>query len=132
MSVISLSVSARHASRVRNVVVAVMSVTALSLAATNVQAHTVYPQVAVSLAGLDLAKPADAKEAYSRLRWAAKEVCPVLLSTDMRARQRHARCYSAALANAVATVNNAGLTALLDSDRTVRIAQRSVKNSVGG
>jgi UrcA family protein len=121
--------SAIHATRVRRMFLCALGVTALSLGAVTVEAANP-PQVEVSLAGLNLATQQDAKTAYSRLRNAAKTVCRPLESTDPRGRMRHKQCYQDALANAVADVNSASVTALLNSDRSVRLAQRDgMRNS---
>ena len=124
MSIKSSMDSAIHATSVRHLLLTAIGVTALSLVAVNVRAQAAAPQVSVSLAGLNLATQRDVKTAYSKLRSAAKSVCHNLESRDVRGRQHYEQCYQDSLANAVEVVDNGNLTALHQSDRTVRIAQR--------
>ncbi|HEY5809984.1 MAG TPA: UrcA family protein [Povalibacter sp.] len=124
MSIKSSKDSAIHATSMHHLMLTAIGVTALSLVAVNVRAQTVVPQVSVSLAGLNLATQHDAKTAYSKLRSAAKSVCHNLESRDPRGRQVHEQCYQDSLARAVDEVDNGNITALHQSDRTVRIAQR--------
>ena len=124
MSLKSLMHSAAHATRARHALLTAIGVTALSLIAVNVQAQTVAKQTTVSLKGLNLAKIDDAKAAYSKLRTAARYVCEQP-TRDPRVVQRRQQCFDEALSNAVASVGSGNLSALHDSDRNVRLAQRS-------
>jgi UrcA family protein len=78
----------------------------------------------VSYADLNLSKPADAAVLYTRLRLAAGSVCGEYDIRDLRSTQLHAACAQRALSAAVASVNQAELTALHAGDRRIRVASQ--------
>lgn len=98
---------------------------AASLLAIDAQAQdSQWPQTAVSYADLNLAVPADADRLYARLQKAANRVCGQFKAMDLRARQQQRKCYRESLAQAVATVDHAAITALYRSDRSVKLAEQ--------
>jgi len=125
MSLKSAKHLAIHATTTPFTLLSIVGVTVLSLASVTVRAETPAPQVTVSLQDLDLAKVNDARAAYGRLRTAARAVCEGVASRDLRTTRQHEECFQTALWNAVASVDNRSVTQLLNSDHTVRIAQRN-------
>ena len=117
--------SATVATTARRALVVAFGVTALSFGSANVWAADPLPQKEVSLVGLDLSQPADASQAYSRIAAAAKDVCRQLAIREQAGLKRVQQCFKQSLANAVKAVDNEQLTRLHQSDRNVRMAQRS-------
>jgi UrcA family protein len=70
------------------------------------------PTIIVSYADLDLSKPEGARILYARIKRAAHKVCAPLASREVRRNFLWRDCYEGAIANAVATVDRPGLTAL--------------------
>ncbi|MFL6577500.1 MAG: UrcA family protein [Povalibacter sp.] len=120
----NLKSSATDATRARRALLTAIGVTALSFASATVMAETPLPSTVVSLQGLDLSQPSDAKQAYAKLNKAAKQVCQQFDIAEPRGMKVRNQCFKTALANAVNAVNNESLTQLHQSDRNVRLAQR--------
>jgi UrcA family protein len=78
------------------------------------------PTVTVSYADLDLSKPAGAQTLYRRIEDAARTVCGPLASRELRRRRLWRDCYEQAVEDAVATADQAILTAMTDAARTRR------------
>jgi UrcA family protein len=72
------------------------------------------PSVVVRYGDLDLSQPEQAATLYSRLRHAAREVCPPVSARDLSRLEAASSCYRTALARAVRTVDRASLTRLYD------------------
>jgi UrcA family protein len=78
------------------------------------------PTVAVRYSDLNLGTQAGAKTLYSRIRYAAEEVCG---NPDWHERFESAAvkaCTDRAISTSVHSVNNARLTSVYDSDRGVK------------
>ena len=75
-------------------------------------------QITVSYADLDLSKPAGVEVLYGRIKQAARNVCSYLDNRQPEHKVLWRRCYSDAVANAIATVDRPTLTALHRSIRT--------------
>lgn len=124
MSFNSSKHSAIHATRGRPILWTAIGVTALSLLSVNVRAEVPASYMRVSLAGLNLAKAEDAQTAYARLQAASRKVCENVVGRDLRTRRENAKCYQDTLRNAIESTRSASLARLLDSDQTIRLAQR--------
>ncbi len=72
------------------------------------------PQVAVEYRAADLATEAGAQRLYRRLKTASREVCVRLRGPRMEDTLAYRDCYSKALADAVASVDQQTLTNLYD------------------
>ena len=68
--------------------------------------------VTISFSDLDLSKPEGAQMLYRRIAAAARTVCGVSQAKQLKEIALAKDCYTAAVANAVATVNRPLLTAL--------------------
>ncbi|MGQ0836408.1 MAG: UrcA family protein [Gammaproteobacteria bacterium] len=79
------------------------------------------PSVTIRYSHLDLAKPAGAESLYRRIQAAARTVCGVNKSKELRQIVFAKDCYTATVANAVATINKPLVTALHRS-KAVRTA----------
>lgn len=106
--------------------IAALGATALALFAVNAGATTssAVPTYQVRFADLDLTKPQDTQQLYSRLRNAAREVCTDFAdrkSTVMRTRFRE--CRNQALSDAIETIGNPSLTALHVAKSDMKLAQ---------
>jgi UrcA family protein len=78
----------------------------------------------VSYADLNLSKSSDAAVLYTRLRLAADAVCGEYNIRDLRATQLHAACAQQAVSAAVASVNQAELSAVHAGDKRIRVASQ--------
>lgn len=118
-----MSYKAINARRIAWVAISLAAGTLLSISA---QAGNAYApaQKAVDYSDLDLGTPADVKILYTRLRAAAKGVCGTADTKDLQQIKRQRECYREAMASAVATVNHNAVTALYQSDRSLRLVQR--------
>lgn len=83
------------------------------------------PRKTVSYEDLDLTQAADTRVLYQRLRMASAQVCQPLEGKDLQRQLQYRRCYRNALEGAVASVDNAQLTAFHQSTSGVRMAQRT-------
>jgi UrcA family protein len=102
----------------------------LALFAANGHAGADPLQKTVGYADLDLSKPQDASQLYTRLKRAAAVVCRTLEGRELRRKQMHDACEQEALSDAVAQVDNTTLTALHDAP--VRVARRRSASAAGG
>lgn len=105
--------------------IATVSVSALSVLATAQASELPARKVTVSLERFDLSKQAGADSAYASLRRAARVVCAPFESRELKAKKLHRQCFEDALANAVADIDSPRLTALHQSDPTLRLAASS-------
>jgi UrcA family protein len=137
MSVTSAKLSGVARTRLGRCSWAAFGTASALLFAASVQAGTVqstyelaYKQYSttVSYADLDLSSSADAKVLYSRLRTAAKAVCGEPDARNLSLRRLARECYESALSNAVVDLDNANVTALHATDRSIRVAQRNAPN----
>ena len=104
----------------------------LALLGANVYADNAYDAPAtkvVSYKDLNLADASGAQMLYSRLQGAAKQVCSGLNGKDLRRVELYRDCYEETLATAVASVDQAKVTALFRADRTIRLAQSPERNA---
>jgi UrcA family protein len=76
----------------------------------------------VSTQGLDLSKPAEARELYSRLKHAADVVCTHGMRIDLAPPSDPRACYEQALGQAVLFVNRPLLTQIYLETHTLREA----------
>lgn len=83
------------------------------------------PQWRVSLADLDLGNPKDVATAYSRLHWAAVQVCPLADSSNYWLRVSAQPCVATAVRRAVERIGAPLLTAyeLKESPHALQHAQ---------
>lgn len=116
----------------RRVLLAAVGATAMSLLAIEAHAAESPRQITVSYQGIDLAQGANAANLYSRLRSAARAVCSEPANGEQSQVKRYRACYAKALSQAVAAVDHASVTALLNSDKAMRLAQRSVDSQRRG
>jgi len=70
------------------------------------------PTKAVRFDDLDISKAAGAKALYRRIQAAAKEVCPLYMSSDLHLVAVQRACIEQAIDNAVRSVNAVALTEL--------------------
>lgn len=114
----------RGAASSRHSVWTAIGIAGISLFAMNVHAEETFPQLTINYTDLDLSKQADAKTLYARLRTAARSVCRGLEGKELRHIRQQRACHAQALADAVASVDHANVTALYRSDGNIRVAQR--------
>lgn len=105
--------------------VAVASVATLSLFSVGAQAQT---KVTVPLAKYNLSKQADAQELYVRLRRASEAACRSHDTGELSRKRIYEACVDETLANAVADVDDARLSAVHESDSSMRIAARTERS----
>jgi UrcA family protein len=124
--------------RVRNssarALFAAIGLASLSLLAANANANPIgyadMPSERVDFEDLDLAKEADTKRLYRRLRSAANQVCSAYSDQGRMVRSSaRTRCESEALASAVEAIGHPALTTLYSTDPQTKLAQRSAKSS---
>jgi UrcA family protein len=72
--------------------------------------HEVTVAFSLSASGLDLSRPADARELYGRLQHAAEIVCTHGMRVDLEPVNHYAVCYEQALGEAVRAVNREQLS----------------------
>jgi UrcA family protein len=75
-------------------------------------AATEAPQVVVNYGDLNVQSSAGVRSLYARINTAAAKVCSPLESRTLSLKQAHEQCVSDAVAESVATVDNAQLTNL--------------------
>lgn len=97
---------------------------AMSLLAFTAGAEESVPQIVVKYQGIDLAQKDNAADLYARLRSASRAVCEEPDNRQLRKLELYRACYAQALADAVATVDHASVTALFNSDKSIWVAQR--------
>jgi UrcA family protein len=79
-------------------------------------------QLVVQYADLNLSTQQDANKLYTRLQRASDYVCRKFEGRSPAKARLHQKCYDDALANGVANVDHAVLTAL-HADKNIRLAQ---------
>jgi UrcA family protein len=99
--------------------VATLAMSGAALASTGLDARS----VRVSYADLDLTRDADAARLFARLQQAADAVCDVGSRRELYVEAPYWACVNQALGEAVATVNNANVTARYN--RTAASSQRN-------
>jgi UrcA family protein len=99
---------------------------AMSLLAFGAGAKESVPQIIVQYQGIDLAQKENAANLYARLRSASRAVCEEPDNRQLRKVELYRACYAKALSDAVATVDHASVTALFNSDKSIRVAQRGM------
>lgn len=94
-----------------------LALSALALVCGNATAgdRNAQEQRIVRYSDLNLNHPDGVKVLYRRLTSAARAVCPVQLSVSAAARYKATQCAQMALANAIAKIDNANLTAYHDA-----------------
>jgi UrcA family protein len=85
--------------------------------------HEVTVKISVSAAGLDLSRPADAREVYRRLSFAARTACGDGNRVDLQPPSSFVVCYEKALGNAVRSVNRPQLNIVYLATHTSRDAE---------
>ena len=70
------------------------------------------PQISVQYDDLSLTTQAGVKRLYSRIKSAARQVCPAADSRDLRRRLQSIECQQAAIARAVSQVDSTMLAAI--------------------
>jgi UrcA family protein len=103
----------------RTLVLLLSAGSALGLATTGTATAGDAPQVTVSYHDLDLARPADARVLYARLRRAAETVCQPAPQLELSRPPAYAQCYRAALEQAVNQINAPQVLALYRADAAV-------------
>jgi UrcA family protein len=84
--------------------------------------HEVTVKISVSAAGLDLSRPADAREAYRRLSFAARTACGDGNRVGLQPPPSWVDCYEKALGDAVRSVNRPQLNIVYLATHTSREA----------
>jgi UrcA family protein len=85
--------------------------------------HEVTVEIPVRAAGLDLNQPADAREVYRRLYFAARIACGSGTRVGLEAPPSFVACYEKALGDAVRSVNRPQLNIVYLATHTSRDAQ---------
>jgi UrcA family protein len=85
--------------------------------------HEVTVKISVSATGLDLSRPADAREVYRRLSFAARTACGDGNRVDLQPPSSFVGCYEKALADAVRSVNRPQLYIVYLATHTSRDAE---------
>lgn len=117
------------ASNAKRCVALMVGVTAMSLLAIETQAAEPARQITVDHQGIDLAQGENAANLYSKLRAAARAACIKPTNGQQNQVKRYRACYSQTLSQAVAQIDHANLTALLNSDKTVQHGAGSKRGS---
>jgi UrcA family protein len=82
----------------------------------------------INYSDLDLSRASDVRELYSRLQYAADQVCQQYSSSsDLRMQRLYRGCYQGALIRAVNSIDHDAVTAMLTQDRRIRLAVRNGK-----
>jgi UrcA family protein len=116
--------SARAIAVSKQVTLAALSATALSLFSLGVSAEPLTRTQQVDFHDLDLAKAHDTQRLYRRLRTASLEVCSDLgKNKSTLGRDRHRQCVDRALTDAIATISHPSLTSLHASKKETKLAQ---------
>jgi UrcA family protein len=84
--------------------------------------HEVTVKISVSAAGLDLSRPADAREVYRRLSFAARTACGDGNRVGLQPPPSWVGCYEKALGDAVRSVNRPQLNIVYLATHTSREA----------
>ena len=85
--------------------IAASAACAVLSAPVQAKSHEVTVKITVSTAGLDLSQPADARELYARLRYAADSACTSANIVGLEPVASYHACYEKALGDAVRSVN---------------------------
>jgi len=85
--------------------------------------HEVTVKISVSAAGLDLSQPADAREVYRRLYFAAHTACGNGNRVGLQPPSSFVGCYEKALGDAVRSVNRPQLNIAYLATHTTRDAE---------
>jgi UrcA family protein len=85
--------------------------------------HEVTVKISVSAAGLDLSRPADAREVYRRLYFAARTACGNGNRLSLQPPPSFVVCYEKALGDAVHSVNRPQLNIVYLATHTSRDAE---------
>jgi UrcA family protein len=101
---------------------AFLAVCAVLSAPVKADSPEVTVKISVSTAGLDLSRPADAREVYRRLYFAARTACGHGNRVDLKAPSNFAACYEKALGEAVRSVNRPQLNIVYLATHTSRDA----------
>ena len=88
----------------------VLAVSAVLSAPVKADSPEVTVKISVSAAGLDLSRPADARELYGRLQHAAEIVCTHGMRVNLEPVHDFVGCYEKALGDAVGSVNREQLS----------------------
>jgi UrcA family protein len=86
----------------------------------NADSHEVTVKISVSTAGLDLSRPADAREVYRRLSFAARTACGNGNRVGLQPPSSFVDCYEKALGDAVRSVNRPQLNIVYLATHTSR------------
>ena len=102
------------------------AVAACAILSGQVKAHSheVTVKISVSAAGLDLSRPADAREVYRRLYFAARTACGKGNRVGLQPPSSFVDCYEKALGDAVRSVNRPQLNIVYLATHTSRDAER--------
>jgi UrcA family protein len=84
--------------------------------------HEVTVKISVRAAGLDLSRPADAREVYRRLSFAARAACGDGNRVGLQSPSSFVDCYEKALGDAVRSVNRPQLNIVYLATHTSREA----------
>jgi UrcA family protein len=85
--------------------------------------HEVTVKISVNAAGLDLSRPADAREVYRRLSFAARTACADGNRVGLQPPSSFVDCYEKALGDAVRSVNRPQLNIVYLATHTSRDAE---------
>jgi UrcA family protein len=89
---------------------AVLAACAVLSGPVKANSHEITIKISVSAAGLDLSRPADAREVYRRLSFAAWTACGNANRVGLQPPSSFAACYEKALGEAVRSVNRPQLS----------------------
>lgn len=90
--------------------IAATAACAVVSAPVQAKSHEVTVTIAVSTAGLDLRRPADARKLYARLRFAAETACTNANIVGLEPVINYRACYERALADAVRSAHRPQLS----------------------
>jgi len=102
--------------------VAALSGCAVPAGPAKADSHDVAVKISVSTAGLDLSRPADAREVYRRLYFAARIACGSGNRVGLEPPPSFVACYEKALGNVVRSVNRPQLNIAYLATHTSRDA----------
>jgi UrcA family protein len=85
--------------------------------------HEITVKISVSAAGLDLSRPADARELYRRLYFAARTACGNGNRVGLQPPPSYIDCYEKALGDAIRSVNRPQLNIVYLATHTSRDAE---------
>jgi UrcA family protein len=104
------------------ILVAALSACAVPTGPAKADSHEVAVKISVSTAGLDLSGPADAREVYRRLYFAARIACGSGNRVGLEPPPSFVACYEKALGDAVRSVNRPQLNIVYLTMHTSRDA----------